>query len=58
MWFDPAGSLVRRLAIAAMLFFCAGTYLYVWCELLTPRWYSGVYRRRFGMLVPSGLRLP
>lgn len=57
MWFDPAGSLVRRLTIVVMLLLCSGTYLYVWCELLTPRWYSGAYRTRFGALIPNGLRL-
>lgn len=55
MWFDPAGNTLRRITIAALLFFCGGTSMYVWCELLTPRWYDGVYRKRFGMLVPSGL---
>ena len=54
MWFDPGRNAINRILIALLLFFAGGTYMYVWCELFTPRWYDGALRNRYGLLIPSG----
>lgn len=53
MWFDPQRSAVLRLYTVLLLLFASGTYMYVWCELYTPRWYSGPLRNRYGLLISN-----
>ena len=63
MWFDPQRSVVLRLYIILLLLFAGNLYMYVWCELFTPRWYNGPLRSRYGLLISNsdnnvlGLRL-
>ncbi len=54
MWFDPQRSVVLRVYAILLLLFAGGTYMYVWCELYTPRWYNGPFRSRYGLLISNG----
>ena len=54
MWFDPRGSIVLRVYAILLLLLASGVYMYVWCELYTPRWYSGPLRNRYGLLISNG----
>lgn len=53
MWYDPRRSLALRLYTILLLLVASGPYLYVWCELYTPRWYSGPLRYRYGLLISN-----
>jgi hypothetical protein len=53
VWFAPRPTRAGRLLIIATLLFVPVIYLYVWCRL-TPRWYDGKLRPRFGILVTAG----
>jgi len=50
LWFEWRRGVIKRLFLICMLLFASGSYMYVWCELFTPRLYSGRLRARFGML--------
>jgi hypothetical protein len=54
MWYDPQRSVVLKLYTILLLLFAGGTYMYVWCELYTPRWYSGPLRSRYRLLISNG----
>ncbi len=53
MWFDPQRSVVLRLYTILLLLFAGNLYMYVWCELYTPRWYNGPLRNRYGLLISN-----
>ena len=50
LWFEWRRGVATRLFLILVLLFASGTYMYVWCELFTPRLYYGRLRARFGML--------
>jgi hypothetical protein len=54
MWFDPRGSIVLRIYTFLLILFAGNVYMYVWCELFTPRWYDGPLRNRYGVLISNG----
>lgn len=54
MWFDPRPGFIRWFFVLYVLVCAGGSYMYVWCEFITPRWYDGRLCRRVGLLVPNG----
>jgi hypothetical protein len=56
-WFDCQRSVALRAVVLYMLLFASGSYMYVWCELFTPRWYNGRLAGRFGLLLANSARL-
>lgn len=55
-WYDWRPSRARRLFVLLLLLFAGSTYMYVWCELFTPRWYSGRFSSWLGMLPSNSER--
>ena len=53
-WFDPRRRIVLRIYALLLLLLAGNVYMYVWCELFTPRWYSGPLRNRYGLLISNG----
>ena len=51
---DPHRSVALRLCTILLLLFAGNLYMYVWCELFTPRWYSGPLWNRYGLLISNG----
>ncbi|HET7813031.1 MAG TPA: hypothetical protein VFL13_01525 [Candidatus Baltobacteraceae bacterium] len=54
-WFDSSDDVFRKALIIGLFVFAGGTYMYVWCEIFTPRWYDGPLSRRYGLLPRQSL---
>ncbi|HKE36102.1 MAG TPA: hypothetical protein VKB39_01630, partial [Candidatus Baltobacteraceae bacterium] len=54
-WFAPNPTRLGRLFIVAVLLFGPSIYLFVWCRMTTPRWYSGPLAARLGVLVAGSV---
>lgn len=55
-WFDARGSVALRMFTLLLLLLAGSVYMFVWCELYTPRWYCGRLRCRYGLLISNSDR--